>query len=114
MRVLLSSVLLSVLFASNASDLKISEPIFYNDEGVPYALMNVEWDNAWNNDTNHDGVWLFFKFLRGEQGYVHALVLADGNEVTQNHQGKAIIEVPNDRMGIFIKPSGTQRGKIHV
>lgn len=114
MKYLLSAILCGCLLSVSASDLKLSEPILYNDDGEAYTLLNVEWDNAWNNATNHDGVWLFFKFLRGEQGYVHSLIQPDGHTIIAEDSKKVIIEVPKDRMGLFLRPSANHRGKIRI
>ncbi len=86
---------------SYSSHVEISEPILYHENDKAYAMLNVRWDNAWKNDTNHDAVWLFFKFLKGERGYDHAKVLERGHKVTMNHifpkQGIAF-DVPEDQI----------------
>lgn len=110
-------LLLLLSFTVSASDLKISEPVLYNDHGQAYALLNLSWKNAWNNDTNKDAVWLFFKFLRGDNGYLHVKPAESGHQVAVIHEGeKAALnfEVPEDGAGIFISVKNRYRGNLHV
>lgn len=101
----------------NASHVSLSEPILYTDNDQPYAILNLSWENAWNNSNNHDAVWLFFKFLKGDNGYQHVQVLENGHRTSLVHQDKKValaFEVPDDRLGVFIYPKTAYRGHLNM
>ena len=111
--------LLLLVFSSTVycSNLKISEPVLYRENDQAYAVLNIQWDNAWKNDTNHDAVWLFFKFLRGDRGNNHVKISQEGHEVAMNHisSGQVIaFDVPDDQMGVFISSDSKHRSPIHL
>ncbi len=119
MRILTTTLLLTLSLAlnSNANDVATSEPILYNDNGSTYAILNVQWKNAWRNDTNHDAVWLFFKFLRLPNGYANISVLQDGHTVTADHgtlPSGITFEIPKDRFGVYLIPKNPFRGDVNV
>lgn len=100
-----------------ASGLSISEPIIYIDENESYAVLNVSWENGWNNERNNDAVWLFFKLLRGENGYRHAKVNAEGHLINTLDPAQEVnigYTVPADGTGIFIYPQSAFRGNINL
>ena len=97
--------------------MSISEPILYIDENESYAVLNVSWENGWDNERNNDAVWLFFKLLRGENGYRHAKVNAEGhliNTLDPKQEVNIGYTVPADGTGIFIYPQSTFRGNINL
>ncbi|WP_298892387.1 SUMF1/EgtB/PvdO family nonheme iron enzyme [uncultured Psychroserpens sp.] len=101
----------------HATDLKISKPILYTDDGQSYAVLNLSWDNAWHNQINNDAVWIFFKFLKGTRGYNHVKVNTYNHLVVSNHTDTKLelgIEVPNDRLGLYIFPKENFRGHVNV
>ncbi len=60
-------LLLSVLtFNLYGSDLRITNVRVLDRADIAdnplSVLFDVQWGNAWNNDKNHDGVWVFMKF----------------------------------------------------
>ncbi len=102
---------------SFSSDLTLSKPIFYLEDRVPYAIFNVSWENAWNNERNNDGVWIFFKSLLNQGGYRHINVSKSGHSVVSNFSENDLdleLTVSNDAVGMFLSPKNTYRGKIEV
>jgi hypothetical protein len=77
-----------------ASDLRISNEMLFvegsRDNRTMYAILDVSWKNAWKNDTNHDAVWLFCKFVMGENGYRHISLRQTGHEVVRNAQAPGL------------------------
>lgn len=113
---LLIALFLTVIEVS-ASDLKLSKPILYTDDGSSYAVLNLSWENAWHNERNHDAVWIFFKFLKGTNGYNHVLINPSNHTVVDVHSEKNVeldFDVPRDRMGLYIYPKEDFRGDVHV
>ncbi len=72
MKYVFSLLLALITVDAMASDLRLSKPIFYKEKTESFAVLNLSWENAWRNNRNHDAVWLFFKFLNGNDGYVHS------------------------------------------
>lgn len=108
-------VFLTVSISGNATDLKLSQPMYFIDNGVHYALFNVSWDNAWNNDRNHDAAWVFFKSLVPDGGYYHVSLLSGGTKVVASYTKADLrVEVPDDRVGLFIYPGSEYRGRIEA
>ncbi len=100
---------------SYASNLEVTQAILYIEDDQAYCTFNLKWDNAWNNDKNSDGAWLFFKVLLNEGGYRHVNVLQEGHEVVSTFSGSELsFEIPEDGVGLFVFPSATYRGKIEV
>ncbi|WP_430968555.1 formylglycine-generating enzyme family protein [Spongiimicrobium sp. 2-473A-2-J] len=102
--------------ASFANDLTISRPILYQENGTSYTVLQISWDNAWHNKTNHDAVWVFFKLLNNNWNTRHVKVLPSGHEVVSTSNDKDLIrfEVPSDSVGLFLKPGKPFRGKIQA
>lgn len=100
-----------------ASDLRLSKPIFYKEKTQSFAVLNLSWENAWRNNRNHDAVWLFFKFLNGNDGYVHSKILERGHEVILVHSEQNLqleFEIPADRIGVSIYPKIPFRGHVEA
>ncbi len=104
-------------FTSTASDLKIENVRAVNRGDVPGSsvsvIFDIQWKNSWNNDKNHDAVWVFMKF----NGYWnnHVKLVPDGHRVLKNRLivGSAPkIEVAADSTGFFIYPEKTFRGNV--
>ncbi len=107
-----------LLFAATnlfGSNLQIQPPILYEDQGEYYAIVTLSWENAWYSARNHDAVWLFGKFLRGDNGYVHASLTDDGHVVERTLTGQNVsIDVPEDGTGAFIRLGADYRGPVEV
>lgn len=100
-----------------ASNLQLSKPIFYKEGGQAFALVNISWENAWHNQRNHDAVWIFFKFLRGDSEAVHVKLLENGHQIVSIHKGQDLqldLKTPSDRAGVFLYPSTAYRGTINA
>lgn len=103
-----------------AADLKISNELLFvegtRDNRSMYAVLHVEWKNAWKNDANHDAVWLFCKFIVGEDGYRHIPLRQQGHEVIRVEQNGAQLRLraAADGTGLFIEPTGNYRGDISL
>ncbi|MFN0177079.1 MAG: formylglycine-generating enzyme family protein [Saprospiraceae bacterium] len=113
-------LLLGSLLPAQASDLKISNELLFvegpRDNRTMYAILDVKWKNAWKNDQNHDAVWLFCKFVMGEDGYRHIPLRQTGHEIIHVAQAglQLQFEVAADGAGLFIVPSGTYRGDVSL
>ena len=116
--ILLSSRLLSCI----ASDLRIGQTEWYRDEVTKklHIKLNIAWNNSWHNAKNHDGVWLFFKYLPYPYGendnYVHAKVKTGGHKLIHNHIENSPgpdFEVSIDKVGLFIYPKSQYRGHLN-
>ena len=117
MKKLAQLILVLAVYHCSATDLKISKPLWYIQEGTSFAVFNVNWNNAWNNDLNNDGIWLFCKSLQNTGGFKHIKVLDTGHEIINNFSDEEVsldFLVPNDRTGLFLFPSGKYKGTIQV
>ncbi|NKB90510.1 MAG: SUMF1/EgtB/PvdO family nonheme iron enzyme [Acidobacteria bacterium] len=93
-----------------AEDLRVGDvaTIAVGDEWV--ARVDLNWRNAWHNERNYDGVWLFFKH-RGS----HMRVAAEGHRVRVLHAtGGPLPEVvvAADGTGLWVVPPPGTRGEI--
>ncbi len=99
------------------SDLWISRPILYMEDGNSFAVFNLYWKNAWNSPINNDAVWLFCKSVPNEGGYRHIKVSDSGHDVvnlfSENDPGLDF-KTTEDGMGLFVVPSKEFRGDIEV
>jgi formylglycine-generating enzyme required for sulfatase activity len=110
-----SAFILFPLLAA-ASDLTISdvELVYLRDTSKELSVkFTVQWNNAWHNEKNHDAAWMVIKFLRGENGYRHALIAEKGHAILRNNLSDGsnpIITVSRDKTGFFIYPGAKHRG----
>lgn len=85
---LITSILLgflSVICSSTvwASHLKVDKVLLseVNKETKTAKIQfNVEWDNAWKNETNCDGVWVFAKYQTSDGIWKHANLKGDSGK----------------------------------
>lgn len=117
--------ILSLLFAffylstANANDLSISnvewQDLRATGKGM-YVQLTLEWENAWNNDRNHDAAWIFFKLLSpNRDGSRHLKVLETGHHLAHNLLPSSVgpaFQIAKDKTGIFVYPASGYRGKI--
>ena len=117
-RKLTLTIILAILsVVAKASDLELSRPILYMERGTVYTVFNLSWENAWNNEKNNDGVWLFFKSILNEGGYQHIQVLPEGHSVISGFSNDSLnldFEIPKDGVGLFLFPKNVFRGKIEA
>lgn len=101
----------------SASQLTISQPLLYFEDGQGYAVCNISWENAWKNDRNHDAAWLFFKSTSMGDTW-HIRVAAEGHEVVEvfapEQSGGFSFQVPSDQAGLFVQPNERMRGKVSM
>lgn len=96
-----------------ASDLSIQSPILYQEGDEFYTIFTLTWNNAWRNARNHDAAWVFSKFNRGLNGYVHGYLHTNGHQIIETSKGAALeIEVPEDGVGAFIRLKNNYIGNI--
>ena len=118
----LSCFLLSIFISSSiaASDLEV-RLIEWSEGGNPYhykVKLMVYWNNSWRNQKNYDAAWLFLKYTTPayhRDNYRHAKLSAAGHRVLVNHiEGSPLptLELPSDRVGLFIYPSSRYRGPV--
>ncbi len=79
------------------------------------VIFDLQWKNAWNNNKNHDAVWVFIKL----DGYYnnHAKLKPEGHRVLLNRMANApepAIEVSPDSLGFLIYPGGNYRGDMDL
>lgn len=78
-----------------------------HESGVLTAT--VRWSNGWRTARNHDAAWLVVKYRAGNSPvWRHALVQADGHQAQGAVAGA--IQVPGDRVGLFVHPADPHRG----
>jgi formylglycine-generating enzyme required for sulfatase activity len=107
----------SIVFGS---DIKI-EGIEWSRDVAPlqYKIkFTVSWNNSWRNDKNYDAAWIFLKYTGTsyqQASYRHAKLMAAGHHLLINHitgSPNPVIEIPEDRIGVFIYPSAKYRGAV--
>jgi hypothetical protein len=111
--------ILSILISGHlsASDVRIDYIEWFrsNHSRTTKAVVHLTWQNSWNNNKNHDAVWLFFKF-KNQQGntYRHARLLPAGHRLAYKSKTApdAAIEVADDGTGAFVYPRSTYRGTV--
>jgi len=103
-------------FTLLATDVKIENIRVVNREDVlrtPLSVIfDLQWENAWSNNKNHDAVWVFMKF--GTPWDNHVRLMPNGNKVLQNRikeSPQPKIEVSKDGLGFLIYPSKIYRGE---
>ncbi len=106
--------------SSVASDLSI-EGVEWSQHSNPFQYkvkLTVSWNNSWRNEKNYDAAWLFLKYVGPsyqQTGYRHAKLNASGHRLLLNHINGSpdpTIEIPEDRIGLFIYPSSKYRGQV--
>lgn len=78
------------------------------------VILDVSWDNAWNNQKNHDAVWLFVK---ASGGYAHLNLASEGHLLLQNRVNDCpapVIKPSKDGVGVYLFVEETYRGKVDV
>ena len=118
-KVMLFLIVFQSFITSNlfASDLKIENIRSVDRDGVAdtpvSVIFDIHWKNSWNNNKNHDAIWVFMKF----NGFYnnHVKLLPEGHRILQNRQSDAVkpkIEVSKDGLGFFIYPESNYRGDV--
>ncbi|MGZ8557123.1 MAG: SUMF1/EgtB/PvdO family nonheme iron enzyme [Chitinophagaceae bacterium] len=106
--------------SNSASDLKIEGIEWSRDvASLQYKVkFTISWNNSWRNDKNYDAAWVFLKYTAPDYrqaSYRHAKLMNGGHQLLMNHiagSPNPVIEVPEDRVGLFIYPSAKHRGTI--
>lgn len=103
--------------SGQATNLTLSKPILYLENGVPYTVFNLSWDNAWHHERNHDAAWLFFKLWSVNGDRQHIKVLKDGHAVVSTFATtglKLAFKTSEDGVGLFVLPESKYRGKVEA
>ena len=102
-----------------SSDLKIQNVRAVQRDGVaqtpPSVIFDLSWENAWNNEKNHDAIWLFMKFAGPWNN--HVKLANSGHKILHHRTGSASsleLNVVDDGLGMFIQPSQSFRGDIDI
>jgi formylglycine-generating enzyme required for sulfatase activity len=103
-------LLIGAAAVSQATALKV-EIVKGAPPSAESVRVRVAWENAWNNDRNHDAAWIFFSARRGGQGPWRPVTFARAAGAGANRDGLAMVEVPADRLGAFVFPAEKHRGK---
>ena len=112
--ILALAILSNVAFAS---DLNISKPILYVENDSTYAVFNLSWKNAWNNQKNNDAIWLFCKLKSKNAPSKHISVLSVGHQLVDTFSGQDSdlqIMPSTDGVGLFVFPQNKFKGNIDV
>ena len=116
----LSTIVLAILIIFPLTDiwstnLEISNVRIVNRDGVANhpisVIFDIKWDNSWNNEKNHDAVWVFMKF--GGEWDNHVKLNPSNHRVLKTRSSNDVspsIDVSSDSLGFFIFPSGEFRG----
>lgn len=111
--------LLLLLGSLSATGLRIENvrPVNRSDiEKMPVSVIfDLKWENAWNNQKNHDAVWVFMKF--GGFWDNHVKLLPNGCRILANRLGSDAtpeIVVSEDSLGFFIYAKNTYRGAMDL
>lgn len=117
--------------SGHASDLNVRDAIFradinphQADSAKPssvYVDFWLSWKNAWNNERNHDAVWMVVK-VRGDDSFGDSRVrharVTTAPEILQvdEQAGTAglAVSVAGDRTGVFVYPQRSFRGDIRA
>lgn len=103
-----------------SSDLKI-EGIEWSRDNQPFKYkvkLTISWNNSWRNERNYDAAWLFLNYVSPDYrqaSYRHAKLLNNGHRLLANHIAGCpdpVIEVPEDRIGLYIYPASKHRGAV--
>jgi formylglycine-generating enzyme required for sulfatase activity len=113
-----SFVLMTMIL--HASDLHV-EGVEWSRDVSPLRYkvkFTVTWNNSWRNDKNYDAAWIFLKYVSPsyqQSPYRHASLMAGGHQLLANHVSNCpapVIEIPEDRIGLFIYSSAKYRGPV--
>lgn len=111
MKVFISTILLGLCLSLSATDIEVSQVYF--DKNNSAVNFTITWNNAWRNDRNHDAAWVFVKFEKTNEDYVHGTLAANGhNLVAGNSDRGGEIVISEDRVGVFLQPSSQHRGRV--
>lgn len=120
-RKLLTSTVLGIFLciqSVSASDLTITNirPVLRPgiDSDPPSVILDLSWNNAWNNTKNHDAVWIHVKLNGWNPG---ARLMPAGHRILNNRLAGVndpSIEVSADSMGLFVIPPPSFRGRIDI
>lgn len=78
------------------------------------VIVDLRWENAWNNAKNHDAAWLFVK---PSGGYGHLNLADSGHRILQNRVDGCptpSIKVEEGGVGLYIWIDETYRGDVDV
>ena len=112
------TLLLSVLaFNLYGSDLQITNVRVLDRADIANnplsVLFDVQWDNAWNTDKNHDGIWIFMKF--NSRWNNHVKLVPGSQQILQDRidNGNPSFEFSPDSLGFFLVPPAGHRGGVN-
>lgn len=100
---------LTVPFLAIANDINVKKVSF--DIKTQKVSFDLSWKNSWKNQKNHDAAWVFVKFIDSNGNYIHGK-LKKGEHRIYGAQ-KAALELPNDRVGVFVKLTKKYRGDVN-
>lgn len=101
-----------------ASDINITGVQWQRDQREYHVTFTVSWNNSWSNSRNYDAVWIVIKYQSPsyrQLPYRHANLLANKHSMLVNHvpgSPSPVIEVPQDRTGLYVYPSANYRGPV--
>ena len=109
---ILTFLMLGIAWTTQANQLQLSNVrLVANDTllRVAHLQLDVQWENSWRDNLNHDAVWLFFKYRApGSQVWRHLQLASSGHQPASGAQFK----IPTDRKGAFLLRSSNGSGNI--
>jgi len=113
--------------AAYANNLTISNVRLLNQSDTGDTIViefDISWSNSWNDSTNHDGAWVFFKFKNTNTSpatFGHIELKTAGTNPSGFSQGSLggsqyssiDLVVPDDKKGVLIIPNQFGSGSIN-
>jgi hypothetical protein len=113
---LTAMMLVGILSNSYANNVQTANIVLNaQNTALNYSMVNfdISWDNSWrtsNNESNHDGCWVFVKFRKhGTSVWQHGTINSTGHVSPIGSS----IETPTDGKGVFIYRSANGIGNVN-
>lgn len=86
----------------------VVEGLRVDPEDARAVEFTVSWPHAWRNERNHDAAWIVLRGADARAGVVR--LSPKGHDIAGPVEGA--IEVPADRLGLFVFPAAAHRGEV--
>lgn len=106
---------------SSANEVSVGNVQFSNRNSTSQTVnvqFDLDWENSWRNNTNHDAVWVFIKYSSDSGStWKHATLKTSGLNPSgfSTGSGTAVeISVSSDKKGAFVRRSQNGVGSVSV
>lgn len=93
-------------YANNLQITNVSLEDRNPDADTAVVEFDIEWDNSWRDDINHDAVWVFLKVQdTSDSTWSHGDLKTSGTDPVDSDPGSNAdlnIDVPTDKIGAFL------------